>query len=114
MGQEYSSLNIEERTQLGLLVSQKLSKRQIAAQMGPLGLDHQPGAGAQWTHNGAIWLLGLSRQPVNAGYRPRPACASWSTRFDTPLGKFVRHELQRALSREQIAGGGSSVCTLKT
>ena len=34
MGQEYSSLNIEERTQLGLLVSQKLSKRQIAAQMG--------------------------------------------------------------------------------
>ena len=34
MGQEYSSLNIEERTQLGLLVSQKLSQRQIAAQLG--------------------------------------------------------------------------------
>jgi IS30 family transposase len=34
MGQEYSSLNIEERTQLGLLVSQKLSQREIAAQMG--------------------------------------------------------------------------------
>ena len=34
MGQEYSSLSMEERTQLGLLVSQKLSQRQIATQLG--------------------------------------------------------------------------------
>ena len=34
MGQEYSSLSMEERVQLGLLASQKLSQRQIAAQLG--------------------------------------------------------------------------------
>ena len=31
MGQEYSSLSLEERTQLGLLVTQKLTQRQIGA-----------------------------------------------------------------------------------
>jgi IS30 family transposase len=34
MGEEYSSLSLEERTQLGLLASQKLSQRQIAVQLG--------------------------------------------------------------------------------
>jgi IS30 family transposase len=34
MGQEYSSLSMEERTQLGLLQAQKLSQREIARQMG--------------------------------------------------------------------------------
>jgi len=34
MGQEYSSLSLEERTQLGLLVTQKLTQRQIAVQLG--------------------------------------------------------------------------------
>jgi IS30 family transposase len=34
MGQEYSSLSMEERTQLGLLASQKLTQRQIAVQLG--------------------------------------------------------------------------------
>ncbi|WP_293995358.1 helix-turn-helix domain-containing protein [Sphaerotilus sp.] len=33
MGQEYSSLSMEERTQLVLLQAQKLSQREIARQM---------------------------------------------------------------------------------
>ena len=79
MGQEYSSLSMEERVQLGLLASQKLSQRQIAAQLG-----RSPAT--------------ISRVQAKAGMRKLGA------RFDTPLGKFVRHELQRALSPEQIAG----------
>ena len=104
MGQEYSSLSIEERTQLGLLVTQKLTQRQIAEQLGrsastisrELARNQHPKRG--YLAAGAQQQASQRRVQAKAGVR------KLGTRFDTPLGKFVRHELQRALSPEQIAG----------
>ena len=104
MGQEYSSLSMEERVQLGLLASQKLSQRQIAAQLGrspatisrELARNRHPKRG--YLAAGAQQQASQRRVQAKAGVRKLGA------QFDTPLGKFVRHELQRALSPEQIAG----------
>ena len=104
MGQEYSSLNIEERTQLGLLVSQKLSQREIAAQMGrstsTISRELARNGHPQRGYLAACAQQAASQRRVQA----KAGVRKLGARFDTPLGKFVRHELQRALSPEQIAG----------
>lgn len=104
MGQEYSSLSLEERTQLGLLVTQNLTQRQIAVQLGrsastisrELARNGHPKRG--YLAAGAQQQASQRRAQAKAGVR------KLGTQFDTPLGKLVRHELQRALSPEQIAG----------
>lgn len=103
MGQEYSSLSIEERTQLGLLVTKNLTQRQIAEQLGraastisrELARNQHPKRG--YLAAGAQQHASQRRVQAKVGVR------KLSAQFDTPL-EFVRHELQRALSPEQIAG----------
>jgi IS30 family transposase len=104
MGQQYSSLSIEERTQLGLLAQQGLSQRQMAAQLGrsaaticrELARHRHPTRG--YLAAAAQRQAGQRRSLAKAG------CRKLGTHFDTALGKFVLHELQRTLSPEQIAG----------
>jgi IS30 family transposase len=104
MGQQYSSLSIEERTQLGLLVQQRLTQRDMAAQLGrsastisrELARNRQTGLG--YVAALAQRQAGLRRSQAKAG------CRKLGSHFDTALGQFVRHELERALSPQQIAG----------
>jgi transposase, IS30 family len=104
MGQQYSNLSIEERTQLGLLLQQRLTQRQMAVQLGrsastisrELARHRQPSAG--YVAAAAQRQAGQRRSTAKVGR------SKLGTHFDTALGKFVRHELERALSPEQIAG----------
>jgi IS30 family transposase len=104
MGQEYSSLSIEERTQLGLLRAQGLSQRKMAVQLGrsPSTVSREL---ARHRHAQHGYLAAAAQQ--QAGHRrvqAKAGCRKLGTQFDTPLGQFVLHELRRALSPEQIAG----------
>jgi len=104
MGRQYSSLSIEERTQLGLLSSQGLTHRQIAEQLGraPSTISREM---ARHRHPQRGYLAAAAQQ--QAGHRRKQAKVGrrkLGTQFDTPLGKFVLHELRRALSPQQIAG----------
>lgn len=104
MGQQYSNLSIEERTQLGLLLQHNLTQREIATQLGrsastisrELARHRRPGDG--YVAAVAQRQAGQRRSTAKVG------CSKLGTHFDTALGKFVRHELERALSPEQIAG----------
>lgn len=104
MGQQYSSLSIEERTQLGLLRAQGLSQRRIADQLGrststicrELARNRLPRLG--YVAAAAQRRAGDRRKVAKAG------SAKLGSEFDTPLGKYVLHELHRALSPHQIAG----------
>ena len=105
MGREYSSLSIEERTQLGLLTGQGLNQKKVAEQLGrspstiSRELARNRGAGrASYVAASAQRQAGQRRQQAKAGSR------KLGTQFDSALGKFVVHELQRALSPQQIAG----------
>ena len=104
MGQAYSNLSIEERTQLGLLVARGLSQRSMAAQLGRSAatISRELGRNGHTKHG---YVAAAAQH--KAGCRRRQAkegCAKLGTHFDSPLGKRVLHELQRALSPEQIAG----------
>ncbi|MDZ7857353.1 helix-turn-helix domain-containing protein [Sphaerotilus sp.] len=104
MGQEYSSLSLEERTQLGLLVTQKLTQRQIAVQLGrsastisrELARNRHPKRG--------YLVATAQQQAARRRVQAKAGVRKLGQQFDTPLGKWVRHELERALSPEQIAG----------
>ena len=104
MGRQYSNLNIEERTQIGLLKSQGLSQRSIAAQLGRSAATisrelHRNGQVKRgYIAAGAQRKAGARRKLAKAG------TAKLGTHFDSPLGRFVLYELQRALSPEQISG----------
>jgi IS30 family transposase len=104
MGQRYSSLNIEERTQLSLLVGQGLRQYEIAQQMrrSPSTVCRELKRNRDDTAN---YLAANAHQ--TACQRRRQAkrgTRKLGTRFDTRLGTIVLGELQRALSPEQIAG----------
>lgn len=104
MGQQYSHLSLEERTQLSLLLSQGLKQWQIAEQLGrskssiSRELTRNRATPCSYLAARAHRQAGLRRTRAKAGTR-KLGCE-----FDSPLGKFVLHELKRALSPEQIAG----------
>lgn len=104
MGQQYSNLSIEERTQIGLLLTHKLSVRKMAEQLGrsPSTISRELRRHRHARHGyvaaGAQQQAGARRVQAKAGVR------KLGRQFDSPLGKWVLHELQRALSPEQIAG----------
>jgi IS30 family transposase len=104
MGQEYSSLKIEERTQLGVLRTQGLTQKQMAKQLGRSASTVSREL-SRHRHAQHGYLAAAAQQ--QAGHRRAQAKAGrrkLGTQFDTPLGQFVLHELRRALSPEQIAG----------
>jgi IS30 family transposase len=104
MGQRYSSLSIEERTQLGLLKIEGLSCRAMAKQLG----RSVSTITREFARHGCVekgYRAGIAHQQsrhrravARVGVRKLGAC------FDTPLGKGVHQDLLRALSPEQIAG----------
>ena len=100
----YSSLSLEERSQIGLLRSQALNAVQIAAQMGRAPstiyreLRRNTALGADYRAARAQSLSSQRRRNARAPMR------KLGTQLDTPLGRLVRHELQRHHSPEQIAG----------
>ncbi len=104
MGQHYSSLSIDERTQLGILREQKMSCSAMARQLGrststitrELARHSEPKKGyrAASAHSQSQ----ARRAKAKVGVRKLGQC------FDTPLGKGVHQDLLRALSPEQIAG----------
>jgi IS30 family transposase len=104
MGQRYSHLSLEERTQLSLLASRGLKQREIAAQLGrsPSSISRElarnRAPSRAYVAAGAHWQACARRTQSKAGSR------KLGDKFDSPLGKFVLHELRRALSPEQIAG----------
>jgi transposase, IS30 family len=104
MGRQYSSLSIEERTQLGLLVQQRLSQRQMAAQLGRSASTISRELARHRRAGGAYVAAVAQRQAGQRRSLAKAGCRKLGTHFDTALGRFVRHELQRALSPEQIAG----------
>lgn len=104
MGQEYSSLSLEERTQLGLLMMQGMSQRTMAQQLGrsPSTISREL---ARHRHPKRGYLAATAqRQAAERRSAAKSKGRKLGTHFDTPLGKFVLSELQRALSPEQIAG----------
>jgi IS30 family transposase len=104
MGQHYSSLSIDERTQLGILREQKMSCSAMARQLGrststitrELARHSEPKKGyrAASAHSQSQ----ARRAGAKVGIR------KLGQSFDTPLGKGVHQDLLRALSPEQIAG----------
>jgi IS30 family transposase len=104
MGQQYSSLSIDERTQLGLLKEQGLSARAMARQMGrsPSTITRE------FARHGCV-QKGYRAAHAQSQSRGRRASAKAGSRklglsFETPLGKGIYQDLLRALSPEQIAG----------
>jgi IS30 family transposase len=97
-------MSLEERTQLGLLLSRGLKQGEIAAQMGRSGssisreLKRNRGGQRCYLAAGAHQQAGARRAQAKAD------CRKLGHAFDSPLGKYVLRELQRALSPEQIAG----------
>lgn len=103
MGQIYSSLSIEERTQIGLLAAQGFRQRLIARQLGRSAATISRELSRSGGHHGYVAATAQSRAAARrAG--AKAARKKLGQRFDTPLGKTVLNELQRALSPEQIAG----------
>jgi transposase, IS30 family len=100
----YSSLTIEERTQLGLLAEQGLSSRGIAAQMGrsPSTIARERSRNA--TLAGVYRPAGAHALARQRRLRAKAPTRKLGTLLDTPLGRHVRLELQRTFSPEQIAG----------
>lgn len=100
----YSNLTLEERTQAGLLHEQGLSRSAIARQLG----RHRSTICREFARNAAsTGPYRAARAHVRAAGRRRGARAKsrkLGPELNTPLGRWVRHELQRALSPEQIAG----------
>ena len=104
MGKQYSSLSIEERTQLGLLKVQGLSYR---AMDGKLGRSTST-ITREFARHGCA-QKGYRAAHAHSQSRGRRAVAKVGLRklgvsFETPLGKGVHQDLLRALSPEQIAG----------
>ncbi len=104
MGQAYSSLSIEERTQISLLRSQDVKPAEIARQLGrskstiSRELGRNRSAGKPYVAAAAQQLATRRRTAAKKGRR------KLGPMLDSPLGRFVRSELRRALSPEQIAG----------
>jgi transposase, IS30 family len=102
----YKNLSIEERTQIGLFAEQGLLRSQIARQLGrspsTIGreLRRNGGGSATAAYRAAQAQAQASQRRRNA----RAGSRKLGRTFDTPLGRHVRQELQRALSPEQIAG----------
>jgi len=100
----YSNLTIEERSQAGLLAEQGLSRRAIARQLGrsPSTICREFARNASlagpYRAARAQAMAGQRRSTARRGRR------KLGEQLDSPLGRHVRHELQRALSPEQIAG----------
>ncbi|NDY94104.1 IS30 family transposase, partial [Ideonella livida] len=104
MGQAYSSLSMEERTQISLLLSQDVKPSEIARQLGRARstitreLGRNKAAGKAYLAATAQQVAQRRRTAAKAGQR------KLGPLLDSPLGKWVRRELCRALSPQQIAG----------
>ena len=104
MGKQYSSLSIEERTQLGVLKTEGLSCRAMAKQLGRAVSTitremSRHGCVKKGYRAGAAHRQSRQRRAVaKVGARKLGTC------FDTPLGKGVHQDLLRGLSPEQIEG----------
>ena len=100
----YSSLTIEERTQASLLATQGLSRSAIARQLGrsasTICREFKRNAGLDGPYRAArAQALAMQRRAS-----ARAHVRKLGTKLDTPLGRYVRDELQRTFSPEQIAG----------
>lgn len=104
MGQAYTSLSIEERTQLSLLVSQGMSQRQMAAQLGRSAATICRELGRNSTTKRGYVAAKAQQQASRRRVQAKAGIAKLGKNFDTPLGATVLEQLQRALSPEQIAG----------
>ena len=104
MGQQYSHLSLEERAQLSLLLSQGLKQREIAAQLGRSASSISRELVRNRTAPRHYLAAAAHRQAGLRRVHAKADCRKLGREFDSPLGKFVRRELQRALSPEQIAG----------
>ena len=100
MGNQYTSLSIEERTQIQLLREQGSSCRAIARQ-----LDRQPSTVTrELRRNGARGYVAHVAHQRGAARRARPLLRKLGPCLDTPLGVRVREELRHAWSPEQVTG----------
>lgn len=104
----YTNLSLEERTQLALLSEQKLSDRAIARQLGrsasTIGRERSRHARANAQAPGPYRAAQAQAQAAGRRRAARSRTRKLGTQLDSPLGRHVRYELQRALSPEQIAG----------
>lgn len=100
----YSSLTIEERTQAALLAEQRFSYRAIASQLG----RSTSTISREFARNAAVGgTYRAARAQAMATQRrgqSRASSRKLGTAFDSPLGRYVRTEVLRSLSPEQIAG----------
>jgi transposase, IS30 family len=107
MGQNYTSLSLPERTQIQLLKEQGWTCRAIARQVHRATstitreLDRNVGgakASTQYVAHAAQGMAASRRLHARVGVRKLGAT------FDTPLGRWVRGDLELAHSPEQVAG----------
>lgn len=100
----YSNLTLQERTQVGLLAEQGLSRSAIARQLGrsPSTICRELARNA--TPAGPYWAARAHERAAGRRRGARAKTRKLGLELDTPLGRWVRHELTRALSPEQIAG----------
>jgi IS30 family transposase len=104
MGRTYSSLSIEERTQISLLRSQDVKPAEIARQLGrskstiSRELGRNRTAVKPYVAAAAQQLAAHRRTAVKKGRRKA------GPMLNSPLGRFVRSELRQALLPAQVAG----------
>jgi len=104
MGKQYSSLSIEERTQLGLLKTHGLSYRAMALQLGRSASTITREFGRHGCVDKGYRAATAQRQSQDRRASAKAGSRKLGVCFETPLGKGVHQELLRALSPEQIAG----------
>lgn len=104
MGQRYSALSIEERTQLGLLMQGGLTQCAMASQLGRSASTISREIKRHRSLKGGYLAASAHQQAKELRKQAKQGLRKLGKTFDTPLGKTVLHELQRALSPEQIAG----------
>ncbi len=100
----YTSLTLDERTQLSLLAEQGFSRRAIAAQMGRSTSTICREFARNATLGGPYRAARAQAMATQRRATSRAKSRKLGTAFDSPLGRWVRGEIQRALSPEQIAG----------
>jgi IS30 family transposase len=97
MGNHYTILSMDERTQIQLLRDQGSSCRAIARQ-----LDRQPSTVTrELRRNGGRGYVAHVAHRRGAGRRARPLLRKLGPCLDTPLGVRVREELRHAWSPER-------------
>jgi IS30 family transposase len=104
MGQRYSNLSIDERTQLSLLIQSGHKQCAMAEELGRSESTISREIKRHRSLKGCYLAATAHQQAKERRKHAKQGLRKLGKAFDTPLGKTVLHELQRALSPEQIAG----------